>query len=175
MVGSQWADCPIEVAPLLFFDIETTGLRPDRGARITEIAIVDHTGVRYDWKRKRDGATQALQLRPLFDHLRDGVVVGHNLQFDFYFVAYEADRLGLRGPAVRFVDTLGIARTHLDRSSDVRLGTLLSYFGLIPEGDLHTALGDAYATRALFWKLVEHSDLHTLADAGLKKLNWTTF
>lgn len=171
----QRADCPIEVASLLFFDIETTGLRPDRGARITEIAVVDRERVRLDWRRAPDTTDEAPPLPALFDHLRTGVVVGHNLQFDFRFVAYEADRLGLRGPTVRFIDTLGLARRLLDRTSDVQLGTLVSYFDCAPDGDLHTALGDARATRALFWKLVEHADLRTLADAGLKRLDWTTF
>lgn len=175
MGRTQWADYPIEVAPLFFFDIETTGLRPDRGAEITEMALVDHAGVPFAWNRAQDASELSDQLTLLFHHFCDGIVVGHNLQFDFHFVAYEADRLGLRGPTVCFIDTLGLARTHLDRTPDVRLDTLLSYFDLTPAGTRHTALGDARSTRILFWKLVEHGDLRTLADAGLKKLNWTTF
>ena len=45
----QWADCPLQVASLVFFDLETTGLRPDRGARIREIAVLGHDGIRFDW------------------------------------------------------------------------------------------------------------------------------
>ncbi|WP_146110112.1 hypothetical protein [Salinibacter sp. 10B] len=33
----------------MFFDLETTGLRPDRGARITEMAVVDQECIRFDW------------------------------------------------------------------------------------------------------------------------------
>lgn len=175
MIGPQRADCPIEVASLLFFDIETTGLRPDRGAQITEIALVNHTGICFDWKHERDSSELSGQLITLFGHFRNSVVVGHNLQFDFRFVAYEADRRDLRGPTVRFIDTLGLARRLLDRISDARLEVLLSHFDLSPDGELHTAIGDARATRALFWKLVEHGNLNMLADAGLKRLNWTTF
>lgn len=169
------SDWPIETTALRFFDIETTGLRPDRGARITEIALVDRGGAQLDWRRERDATDLSTVLPGLFDHLQAGVVVGHNVRFDFRFVAYEADRLGLRGPAVRFIDTLDLARTLDLRTPDVRLGTLLSHFALVPEDTLHTALVDARATRALFWTLVEHGNLETLADAGLKRLDWTTF
>ena len=43
------ADRPIRTASVVFFDLETTGLRPDRGARITEMAVVDQEGIRFDW------------------------------------------------------------------------------------------------------------------------------
>jgi DNA polymerase III epsilon subunit-like protein len=160
---------------LLFFDIETSGLRPDRGARITELAVVDHAAVRYDWKQNRDGSPLTEELPILTQHLSRGVVIGHNLQFDFRFIAYEADRLGIPGPRLLYIDTLGLAPQLLDRTADFRLETLLAYFSLSPEVELHTARGDAWATRALFWALVEEGDLDTLADAGLKRLDWTAF
>ena len=43
------ADRPIRIASVVFFDLETTGLRPDRGARITEMAVVDQEGIRFNW------------------------------------------------------------------------------------------------------------------------------
>mgnify|MGYP006281351945 CR=1 FL=1 len=169
------ADYPISIASLLFFDIETTGLRPDRGAMITEVAVVDHAAIRYDWKRNRDTMSLADQLPVLIKHLSQGVVVGHNLHFDFRFVAYEADRLGILGPRLQYIDTLGLARTLLDRTTDFQLSMLLARFDRSPESELHTALGDAWATRALFWALVDHGGLRTLAEAGLKPLDWTAF
>ncbi len=166
---------PIRVAPLLFFDIETTGLRPDRGARITEMAVVDHAAVRYDWKRSRETTPLADALVALIGQLEQGIVVGHNLSFDFRFVAYEADRLGLPGPRLQYIDTLGLARQLLDGTADFQLSTLLSHFDLSPKTELHTALGDAWATRALFWALVEHGALRTPAEAGVKPLDWASF
>lgn len=79
--------------PLFFFDLETTALRPDRGGRIREMAVVDVQGLRFDWRSDatppRDDAV-AHQLPRLVDHLEAGIVVGHNLQFDFRFVTYES-------------------------------------------------------------------------------------
>jgi DNA polymerase III epsilon subunit-like protein len=43
----QWTDWPLRTAPLVFFDLETTAVRPDRGGRISEIAVVDET----TWER----------------------------------------------------------------------------------------------------------------------------
>ncbi len=179
----QWRACPIHIAPLVFFDIETTGLRPDRGARITEIAVVGHKGTCFDWSREQAPAGER-SLSPvlphLFGRLRAGVVVGHNLHFDFRFVAYEADRLGYDGLDLRFIDTLGLARAHLEAAhleavEDYRLETLLRTFDVVPDGDLHTALVDARAARALFWKLVDVGHIETLGEAGMKRLNWSTF
>ena len=173
---STWADRPLRTAALVFFDLETTALRPDRGGRICEMAVVDQRGVRFDWRSDEDPPRDdavAAQLPVLIDHLEAGVVVGHNLQFDVRFVTYEAERFGLDGPDLRFADTLGLARSLLDTPDDHHLGTLLDCFDASPEEELHTAVGDALAARALFWHLVEHGGLSTLADVGVQRLQWS--
>ncbi len=134
----QWGGCPIEVASLAFFDIETTGLRPDRGARITE-TVLDRDGVRFNWERDSvNDSTFPSQLPCLFDHLCAGVVVGHNVQFDLRFVAYEADRHGYRGwPRTRggrphegsLVSLLRTAQSTRRRGSDVPAAGQLSREG----------------------------------------------
>lgn len=174
-VNSPDAGRPLRVGSFRYFDIETTGLRPDRGGKITEMAVADRSSARLDWQRERDGRSLARQLPLLFDTLGEGVVVGHNLQFDFRFVTYEAERRGLRGPTIHFIDTMHLARQALDRTPDVQLNTLLSHFDITPDGPLHTALADVRATRALFWALVAQCDLKTLADAGIRRLEWSTF
>jgi len=172
---STWSDRPLRTASLLFFDLETTALRPDRGGRICEMAVVDAQGIRFDWRSDeappRDDVV-ATQLPLLVDHLEAGVVVGHNLQFDFRFVTYEAERLGLSGLDLRFADTLGLARSLLDAPDTYQLGTLLGHFDAAPDEELHTAVGDALATRTLFWRLVEHGGLRTLADIDVRRLQW---
>ena len=167
-------DRPLRTVDLVVFDLETTALRPDRGGRIREMAVVDHDGIRFDWKTSGEAPTDravARQLPRLLDVLQDRVVVGHNLQFDFQFVTYEAERLGHPGLDLRYVDTLGLARSLLD-APNYELGTLLAHFNAAPEEDLHTAVGDALATRTLFWHLVDAGALTTLADAGIKRLRW---
>jgi len=173
-----WPGCMIQVAPLLFFDLETTGLRPDRGARITEIAVLDHRHVRHAWEATSEEPDQqplAAQLPGVLRLLRTGVVVGHNVPFDFGFLAYASERLGYEGPRVWYIDTLALARRLLLTVRDYRLDTLLTHYDLLPEAPLHTALTDARATRRLFWKLVNDGDLETLADAEVQRLDWQTF
>lgn len=173
----QWADCPIEVASFLYFDIETSGLRPDRGARILEIAVLGSSDIDCHWVRENvDHGDDSVvnQLPDLLDVLTQGIVVGHNVGFDLRFVAYEADRLGYSGPEVRYIDTLALAR-RLVQDDDFRLGALAARFDIDVEGKPHTAVGDARMTRELFWMLVDTGDLKTPSEAGMKPLNWTTF
>jgi DNA polymerase III epsilon subunit-like protein len=172
---SQRTNYPLRTRSFAFFDVETTGLRPDRGARICEMAVADRDGIQFEWSSASDPPGDeelAEQLLFLVDHLQGSVVVGHNLQFDFRFLTYEAERLGLGGLDVQFVDTLGLARTLFPNRDGYGLGSLLTAFNLVPEGELHTAVGDVLATRTLFWDLVSRGDLKTLADAGLKRLSW---
>lgn len=169
------SDWPLRTAPLVFFDLETTALRPDRGGRICEMAVVDAEGIRFAWTSDDDppsDAAVARRLPVLVDCLQSGVVVGHNLQFDVRFLTYEAERFCQEGLDIRFTDTLGLARRLRPGRDDYQLGSLLAAFDLVPADALHTAVGDALATRALFWHLVDAGGLETLADVNLKRLRW---
>jgi len=171
----NWTEGPLRLASFAFFDLETTGLRPDRGAGITEIAVVGANGSLLHWRKQAaPDASLADQLPLLLDCLDGRVVVGHNLQFDFQFVAYEARRHGLDGPRLRFIDTLALARRLLGPAQDAQLETLLHRFNLMPDEPLHSALVDARATRTLFWQLVEEGSHRTLGDAGAKPLAWAS-
>jgi len=166
----------IKSVPILFLDIETTGLHPDRGAWITEIALLGDRGVRLATKlQPGDDRILSTKLPYLIDQLGSGVVVGHNVQFDLRFIAYEADRLGETGPDLQFIDTLGLARKLLTRARDHCLKTALRAFDITPRGELHSAITDARAVRSLFWRMIDHGGFGTLADAGLKPLNWRAF
>jgi DNA polymerase III epsilon subunit-like protein len=167
---------PLRTARLAFFDLETTGLRPDRGARITEMAVVDQEGIRFDWASDEEppsDAAMARQVPLLIDALRGSIVVGHNLSFDFRFLTYEAERLGHEGLDVRFADTLGLARSLWPYRDTYQLGALLAAAGCGPDEELHTAIGDALATRALFWTLVDEGEWATLADVSVQRLRWS--
>lgn len=168
----------IERAAFIFFDIETTGLRPDRGARITEIALLNRNSRKLLWKQAENAISDeylAAQLPLVLKHLESGVVVGHNLQFDLRFIAYETERLGFRGPRLLFVDTLGLAQKLCSNISDFKLSSLIERFNISIGGELHTAAVDAHATRALFWKLIKLGDIETLAHAGMQRVCWSTF
>lgn len=148
----SWSDRPIKLAPLVFFDLETTGIRPDRRGHIVEIAVVDTDAVLHAWATDRGSPRDeivARQCRILYDLFADRVVVDHNLSFDFGFLAHEADRLESRAPELRYVDTLALSRRLLD-ADDVRLDTLADRFDLVPDDTLHTALGDARDVRSVY-------------------------
>jgi len=167
----------LELANLLFFDIETTGLRPDRGAEITEVSILNRNSQLYYWCRNSaaDFDSLSIELPIILSTLKKGVVVGHNLKFDFWFISHEADKLGIDGPELRFIDTLSIARKFLPGKNSYRLGDLLREFDITVNGELHAAETDAAATRALFWKLIEKGGISTVGEAGMKKMNWSNF
>lgn len=167
----------LELANLLFFDLETTGLRPDRGAKVTEASILNRNSQMYTWRSNLNSKNESLseKLPKILNHLKKGVVVGHNLPFDFWFISYEADKLGVEGPSLRFIDTLSLSRKVLPGRDSYKLGELLKHFDIKVNGELHTATVDTEATRALFWKLIEKGGISTVGEAGMKKMNWSSF
>lgn len=166
---------PISTAPLLFFDIETTGLRPDRGGQITEMVAIDGNRVVYEWLAAAHGTLEASATRELprlFRLIGASVLVGHNLAFDLSFLSYEAQRHRIHGPNVLYLDTLALARRVLAGAPDYRLETLLACLDLPVPVNLHTAEADAFATRDLFFRLIKLGNIESLDQAGLKRINW---
>ena len=167
----------IELVSYTILDIETSGLRPDRGAKITEVSILNRYSQKYYWKSNIDtcNVLGPNELSIILDCLKQGVVVGHNLQFDFWFIAYECSRYELEGPDIQFIDTLSLARKVIPKENSYRLCDLLKLFDIKITGELHSAITDTEATRALFWKLVEKGGISRVGDAGIKKMNWSNF
>jgi len=168
----------VEKTAFAFLDIETTGLYPERGSRIIEIAILSRNNPRFLFNETASTITDkklAQQLPLLSNYLQSGVIVGHNVNFDLQFIAYEADRLGCRGPNVLFIDTLQLAKRLCIDIQDHRLLSLIKFFNISTNGPLHRAEIDARCTRALFWKLINKGGIETLSQAGIKQLNWSTF
>jgi len=166
----------IERTPFIFLDIETTGLHPEKGAVVTEIAMLNRYNQFYHWKFVKNHNEQlAVALEHIMSQLTAGVVVGHNVGFDLGFLAYKSDLFKGRGPNVWFVDTLGLSKKYCKGISDFKLSSLLQYFDITVNGQLHTAVVDAEAVRALFWKLISIGNVESLNQAKVKRLNWSTF
>src|SRR5690625_7847388 len=72
----------IELTNFLFFDIETTGSRPDRGAKITEISILDRNSQLYLW-RENSGPFH-VELPKAMQTLPRGEEDRHKWPFDFW-------------------------------------------------------------------------------------------
>ncbi len=161
--------------PLAFLDVETTGLDPEGGDRIVEIAIerVDpesgeqrfieildpgrpispeirriHAIRAAQTRRARAFADAAPQFLPL---LRGAVWVGHNLNFDVRFIRAECRRAGLRLEPAWIVDTwlLSHRLCELPSHSLEAVARHLGHGGR----NLHQALDDILTTRAVLASL----------------------
>jgi DNA polymerase III subunit epsilon len=168
-------DAPIAAVPLVFFDVETTGLNPRAGDRICELALLRCLGedeqsfeTLVNPQRALSASAAAvngigaaeLALAPRFAEvagptlaLLDGaILVAHNAGFDLLFLNSELQRLGLPPLAQPVLDTLAVARNLLRRSS-YSLGSLARSYGLA--APTHRAMSDVRALRQVFAFLLE--------------------
>lgn len=155
-----------------FLDVETTGLDPNSGDKICEIAVIKtldgqiadefvsliNPGRNIPERAVSiHGITQTMVNRaPLFrdiakdllDFLTDTVIVAHNARFDLEFLRVELGNLNLSLPENNVIDTLGIARRYYAFPSN-SLGDIARYIGL-PLDQQHRALADVTTTKDIF-------------------------
>ena len=163
---------PLHEAPIAFLDVETTGLRPDLGDRVVEIAVVRAQGLTEVARfvslvnPQRRLSPEAMRINgitpgmvadaPIFSDLldrllpliEDAVLVCHNAPFDLGFLEAELRIAG--GPVWDGVvlDTLAFARRQywFRRNS---LGAIARQLDIRTPG-AHRALVDALTTQAIF-------------------------
>lgn len=164
----------------IVLDTETTGLDPDAGHRIVEIAcveLINHLPSGRTFQRylnpERDMPTDAqavhgltaefLSGQPVFatvaeeflDFIADAPLVIHNAEFDLKFVNAELTKLGrskLRGQ--RAVDTVQLARRKFP-GAPASLDALCGRFGIDNSSrTLHGALLDAQLLAEVYLELV---------------------
>lgn len=194
--GVDLASLPLEDAPYVVFDVETTGSSAKKGGGITEIGalkvlrgqvvdefatlvnpgrpiepfVVKLTGIT---DRMVSGAPDVTEVMPFFEEFIEGcVLVGHNVHFDCSFVA-AARREPL--PNLR-LDTLRLARYLVPGLERYRLTSLASHFG-VRAAPSHRALADAAATTGVFLKLLEllsFAGVRTVREAGALRSNGRT-
>lgn len=180
---------PLGALPLLFIDLETTGLDPAAGHRVAEVALLRVRGEVEEGRleslvnpgRPLDPQAaavnglhdDALAAAPPFHDLAlrlaalagGAVIVGHNVRFDLAFLARELRFAGLPPLTTPTLDTLALARRLLRRPS-YSLLALAREFGLPPP--THRAMADVETTRALFLHLaglMAERGVRTLGDA----------
>ncbi|HEY0388180.1 MAG TPA: exonuclease domain-containing protein [Gaiellales bacterium] len=184
-------DVPIDQAPFVVFDLETTGTRPGV-SRIVEIGavrlqgfeqvglheqlvnpgvpvpatITAITGIETRDVRRSPRIAQAL---PRFLAFAQGaVLVAHNARFDVGFVDAELSRLEGRRLAAPVLDTVALARRLLEgRLPRMNLGTLAERFDTEVR-PCHRALPDAQATAEVLVQLLGMAQEHgvtTVAEA----------
>ena len=167
---------PLEQVQFTVLDVETTGLVPELGDRVCEIALLHFQGGR-ELKRFHslvnpgrpvspgayavNGITEEeLVDAPLFaqiapsvrEILQGSVLVAHNAPFDLGFLDAEFDLCRLPTPANPVVDTLALAR-RCYRFPSNRLGSVARYLGVNTCGE-HRALFDVLTTKALLEQML---------------------
>ncbi|MFB6550528.1 TerD family protein [Streptomyces sp. NPDC056405] len=144
-------------------DVETSGLVPRRD-RVLSVAVVtlgpdgEQTGefstlldpgcdpgpvhVHGLTPERLRGAPSFEQVAERIGTLLEGrVLVAHNAQFDYDFLAHEFARARLRLPVARRLCTLALNRRVDPPTGDLRLGTLAAHYG-VPRLKAHDALDD---------------------------------
>ena len=169
---SSLTSLTLHEAPLAFLDVETTGLRPDRGDRVVEIAVVRALGptelTRFvslvnPQRRLNPEATRINRITPsmvadaptfadLIDQihplLQDVILVCHNAPFDLGFLEAEHRRAGEPVWDGVVLDTLAFARRQYWFRRN-NLTAIAGQLGIRTQG-AHRALADALTTQAIF-------------------------
>ncbi|NJN19037.1 MAG: WYL domain-containing protein [Oscillochloris sp.] len=176
----------LDELPLVFFDLETTGLDLAAGHRICEVAALrvyqQGEAGRLDTLVNPDrlldpGAAAVNGLRDDLLHaappfatiapaligiFSEAVLVAHNLPFDLAFLHAELRALGRQLPLVPTLDTLALARRLL-RLRSYSLAALAAEFDL--PAPTHRAMDDVQALYGVFRHLQQH-----MADLGVTTL-----
>lgn len=169
-------------------DFETTGLSPDYGDRITEVAVaivesnkaVDQyqslvkTGVTIPYHiQKLTGITnQMLSSAPpasevmqrLHQFTKGATFVAHNASFDSKFFHSELLKAGIRTRA-EFICTLLLSRRLYPFLENLKLTTLAAHHRIQYQGRSHRALADALVTTDLFIQINADLKCHLSANA----------
>lgn len=168
---------------VICFDIETTGFEYMRGDRVIEIGAVEvidgkitdnsfHEYINPEGKiippdtymvHKISNAfledkPKMAEVAPRFlEFIGDSLIVAHNgLDFDFPFVNFELNKLGLRPiPREQMMDTLVIARNRVFGPKSYTLDALAKWYGisLTARADAHGALIDSEILAKVYLEL----------------------
>jgi DNA polymerase-3 subunit epsilon len=166
----------IDEVPLVFLDVETTGLSPASGDRVCEVGLL---------RREADGkitefaqlidpqrpvspgalavngiSAEMLEGAPLFDDVRphiDAILAGavwvaHNAPFDLGFLGTEYRLVAKPFDPAWVLDTAMLARRRFRFRSN-RLGALAAEFA-VATPDAHRALGDCRTTHDVFFHMI---------------------
>lgn len=166
----------LDELPLVFVDVETTGLNPATGDRVCEIALLRVQGNR-ELARfeslihpQRPMSPGALAVHGITDEmlakappfgavlphiwavLQKAVLVAHNARFDVGFLRHEWQVAGQTLPSLAVADTLALAQARYNFRHN-SLGAIASELGLQPT-TLHRAMADVQITWQVWQRFV---------------------
>lgn len=177
--------------PIVMLDFETTGLSPEAGDRITEVAalriaegrvverfvslvncgvrvppfIVEYTGIT---QKMVDGAPPAAEVVPaLIDFIGTDTLAAHNASFDDKFLRAEGARLGRDCGHGGLVCSLKLSRRVFPGLQSYKLGQLSRALGIAFKSRAHRAEADAEVTA----ELLLHIGRHLGRQYGLRSLD----
>lgn len=166
--------------PIVMLDFETTGLSPDAGDRITEVAalriadgrIVDrfvslvNCNVRVSsFITQLTGITQSMVdaapassvvVPELLRFIGTDALAAHNASFDAKFLLAESRRLGLAPAHERLICSLKLSRRVFPGLGSYKLATLASVLGIRFNSAAHRAEADAEVSAKLLLHIGEH-------------------
>jgi DNA polymerase-3 subunit epsilon len=174
---------------IVMLDFETTGLSPDMGDRITEVAalrivdgrVVDRfvslincqvrippfiTGLTGITQAMVDGAPPVAQVLPqLLDFIGADALSAHNASFDEKFLCAESVRLGLSPAHQSLVCSLKLARRVFPGLPSYKLGLLCGQLGIRFKSAAHRAESDAEVAAEVLIHIGAHlSSAYGIAD-----------
>lgn len=171
-------------------DVETTGGQFGKD-RITEIAIYIYDGKKIvnsfttllNPQRKidpyvvkltgisdemvADAPTFKQKAQEIFDILQGNFFVAHNVRFDYGVIRSEFLRINIDYKAP-LIDTVSLSRKAFPGFSSYSLGKICEQLG-ITIADRHRAHGDAFATVALFEKILAHPQSNELIEQEINQ------
>jgi len=171
---------PLDRLTYVVFDTETTGLMPDRGDEVCQIAAT--RVVNGKWHRREVFDTLVDPERPIpasatnihgisdamvagapkmteagkrfHDFCADAVLVAHNAPFDMAFFYRRQTEIGVRFDHP-VLDTVLLSAILYGQTEKHSLDDIAERLGVrIADEDRHTALGDAIATTEVFLKML---------------------
>jgi DNA polymerase-3 subunit epsilon len=166
--------------PIVMLDFETTGLSPDSGDRITEVAalriaggeIVDryvslvNCGVRIPpfitsltgiTQQMVDTAPPAADVVPeLIEFIGEDILAAHNAGFDEKFLKAEGARLDHVCRHAGLVCSVKLSRRVLPGMPSYKLGELARSLGIVFRGTAHRAEADAEVAARLLMHIGRH-------------------
>jgi DNA polymerase-3 subunit epsilon len=166
--------------PIVMIDFETSGMSPDQGGRVTEVAalrivggeVVDRyvslincnvripsfitqlTGITQSMVNKAPPVSEVMPA--LVEFIGDATLAAHNASFDEKFLLAESDRLRLAPRHDGVVCSVKLSRRVFPGLDSYSLGPLASSLGIRFKGQAHRAEADAEVASALLLRIGEH-------------------
>jgi len=140
--------------PLVMLDFETTGLSPEMGDRITEVAALRIVGGEVT-ERYVSLVNCGVRHLPL-DFIGGDVLSAHNASFDEKFLKAEGARFGRATSHAGLVCSLKLSRRLFPGLASYKLGLLSRQLGIEFRGAAHRAEADAQVAADVLLHAARH-------------------